>query len=140
MRTTITIAIAAILGATLSPAEAVTLNPRGTGQVLIYPYYTVNAGFSTLLSVVNTTAQGKALKVHIREGYDGRDVLIFNLYLSPYDAWVAQIFDPGSGSGGAAIATNDNSCTVPTFPPVGAGAAAFHAGRRPFSVLAYNVN
>jgi hypothetical protein len=126
MRNVVTIGVAAALAATLSSAEAVVLNPRGTGQVLVYPYYTVNAGFGTLLSVVNTTTNGKALKVHIREGYDGRDVLIFNLYLSPFDTWVAQIFDTGSdGSGGAAIATNDNSCTVPAFPPIGAGAAAF---------------
>jgi hypothetical protein len=117
MRTTIAIAVSTLLGATLTPAEAVVLNPHGTGQVLIYPYYTVNAGFGTLLSLVNTTDQGKALKVRIREGYNGRGVLDFNLYLSPFDAWVAQIFDTSSdGSGGAAIATNDNSCTVPAFP------------------------
>jgi len=126
MRTTRVIAATAILGAALTSAEAVVLNPRGTGQVLVYPYYTVNAGFGTLLSVVNATADGKALKVHIREGYDGRDVLVFNLYLSPFDAWVAQIFAAGSNaSTGAGIATNDNSCTVPTFPPISAGAAAF---------------
>ena len=36
-------------------AQAVNLNPDGLGQVLLYPYYTVNAGQGTLLSVVNTT-------------------------------------------------------------------------------------
>ena len=35
-------------------AQAVNLNPDGLGQVLIYPYYTVNAGQQTLLSLVNT--------------------------------------------------------------------------------------
>ncbi len=54
-------AIAVLL--TGAPADAVTLNPRGLGQVLIYPYYTANAGFGTLLTVVNTTPRGKALKV-----------------------------------------------------------------------------
>ena len=84
--------------------------------MLIYPYYTVNAGFGTLLSLVNTSEQGKALKVRIHEGYNGRDVLDFNLYLSPFDVWVAQIFDTSpDGTGAAAIATNDNSCTVPKF-------------------------
>jgi hypothetical protein len=116
MRNAVAIAIGAAIGIAAASAEAVVLNPRGTGQVLIYPYYTVNAGFGTLLSVVNTTAQGKALKVHIREGYNGRSVLDFNLYLSPFDAWVAQVFSmSGDDSGGAAIATNDNSCTVPKF-------------------------
>ena len=124
MRSAVTIAVIIALG--VPSAEAVVLNPRGTGQVLIYPYYTVNAGFGTLLSLVNTTGQGKALKIHVREGYNGRDVLVFNLYLSPFDTWVAQIFDTSSdGSGRAAMATNDNSCTVPAFPPISAGAAAF---------------
>jgi hypothetical protein len=116
MRNTMAIAITAAIGFAASSAQAVVLNPRGTGQVLIYPYYTVNAGFGTLLSLVNSTPEGKALKVHIREGYNGRSVLDFNLYLSPFDAWVAHIFDTSSdGSGAAAIATNDNSCTVPKF-------------------------
>ena len=48
-------------------ANAVNLNPRGLGQVLIYPYYTVNGGQNTLLSLVNTTAHAKALKLHFRE-------------------------------------------------------------------------
>ena len=39
-------------------------------------------------------------------------MLDFNLYLSPFDVWVAQVYDNGSGG---AVATNDNSCTVPTF-------------------------
>jgi hypothetical protein len=51
--------------------------------VLIYPYYTVNAGLARCL-LVNTTPAGKALKVRIHEGYNGRDVLDFNLYLSPF--------------------------------------------------------
>lgn len=98
------------------PATAVTLNPRGLGQVLVYPYYTVNAGFGTLLSVVNTTPDGKALKVRFREGYDGRDVLDFNLYLSPFDAWAGQVFDTSAdGSGVAALASFDHSCTTPGF-------------------------
>ena len=96
-------------------AQAVTLNPRGLGQVLIYPYYTVNAGFSTLLSVVNTTANGKALKLRFHEGRNGRAVFGLNIYLSPFDVWVAQVYSSGDETSVAAIATNDNSCVVPAF-------------------------
>jgi hypothetical protein len=40
-----------------------------------------------------------------------------NVYLGPYDSWVGSVFDTsGDGTGAAAIATNDNSCTVPAFP------------------------
>jgi hypothetical protein len=42
MKRTLAIAIAAALGAAASSADAVLLSSRGTGQVLIYPYYTVN--------------------------------------------------------------------------------------------------
>ena len=93
-------------------AGAVNLNPDGLGQVLIYPYYTVRGGNGTLLSVVNTHDEGKAVKVRFLEGYNSREVLDFNLYLSPFDVWVAQVYDNGTGG---AVATNDNSCTVPTF-------------------------
>ena len=104
--------------ALLGPApesQAVTLNPRGLGQVLVYPYYTVNAGFSTLLSVVNTTANGKALKLRFHEGRNGRAVFSLNVYLSPFDVWVAQVYSSGDETSVAAIATNDNSCVVPAF-------------------------
>jgi hypothetical protein len=41
----------------------------------------------------------------------------FNVYLGPYDAWVGAVYDTSAdGTGAAAIATNDNSCTVPAFP------------------------
>ena len=116
MKRPLAIAIAIALGAATSSADAVMLNPRGTGQVLIYPYYTVNHQ-QTLVSVVNTTAHGKALKVRFREGYDGREVASFNLYLAPYDTWVGAVYDTSAdGLGAAAIATNDDSCTVPAFP------------------------
>ena len=67
--------------------------------------------------MINTTAHGKALKVRFREGYDGRDVANFNVYLSPYDSWVGGVGDfDGTG---AVITTNDYSCTVPAFPLAG---------------------
>ena len=61
-------------------ANAVDLNPDGLGQVLIYPYYTVNKSQDTLFSVVNTDPiNGKAVKVRFLEGYNSREVLDFNL-------------------------------------------------------------
>ena len=83
-------AMAVALGG-VSSAHAVHLNPRGLGQVLIYPYYTVNHQ-QTLLSVVNSTPNGKALKLRFREAYDGREVAGFNVYLGPFDSWVGAVF------------------------------------------------
>ncbi|HET7064672.1 MAG TPA: hypothetical protein VFI49_10400 [Rudaea sp.] len=122
-------AIAAALGGHASGVDAVVLDARGAGQVLIYPYYTVNHQ-QTLISLVNATDVPAALKVRFREGYDGREVASFNLYLGGADTWVGSVFDTsGDGSGGAAIATTDSSCTVPqfdsTFFPGGAKVLAF---------------
>jgi len=99
-------------------ASAVDLNPDGLGQVLLYPYYTVNNDQNTLLSVVNTTNVGKAVKVRFLEGYNSREVLDFNLFLSPFDVWTATVFPLSvvtPGSTAAAIASFDNSCTAPQF-------------------------
>jgi len=116
-------ALAAVsaLGATTA-AEAVNVNPDGLGQVLIYPYYTTRAdaagnSYNSLLSVVNSTASGKAVKVRFLEGKNSREVLDFNLFLSPYDVWTTAIV-PSTG-GGARIITRDTSCTLPQIPAGG---------------------
>jgi hypothetical protein len=93
-------------------STAVNLNPDGVGQVLLYPYYTVNAGNITALSVVNTTDSGKAVKVRFLDAINSREVLDFNLYLSEYDVWTAGVFAL-SATGPANITTSDTSCTVP---------------------------
>ncbi len=101
-------------------ANAVHVNPDGLGQVLIYPYYTVrtkasttfsNPQFNSLLSVVNSTASAKAVKVRFLEGKASKEVLDFNLYLSAHDVWTAGILPTSDGAG---IVTFDKSCTVPT--------------------------
>jgi hypothetical protein len=108
-------AVAAGLGVAGS-AEAVYLNPNGTGQSLVYPYYTVQttsgAAYNTLLSIVNTTSRGKAIKVRILEGKTSSEVLDFNLFLSANDVWTAGIIPSTNGVGGA-IVSADNSCISP---------------------------
>ena len=100
-------------------SNAVNLNPDGLGQVLIYPYYTVNAGNSTLVSVVNTTEEVKAVKVRFLEALNSREVLDFNLYLSPFDVWTAAVVEGGSTTGPGRLFTQDTSCTVPPIPAAG---------------------
>jgi hypothetical protein len=62
LSTAVVAGIAGIAGLS-GMANAVNVNPDGLGQVLLYPYYTVNGGNSTLVSIVNTTDQAKAVKV-----------------------------------------------------------------------------
>jgi hypothetical protein len=108
-------------------ADAVNVNPNGLGQVLIYPYYTVNSdangnAYNSLLSVVNSTASAKAVKVRFLEGKNSREVLDFNLFLSKHDVWTAAVV-PNASSGGGAVVSFDKSCTIPdnsNFAPPGA--------------------
>lgn len=97
-------------------ANAVELSPDGNGQVLIYPYYTVNRQQQTIITVVNGTSIAKAVRVRFLEGYNAREVLDLNLFLSEYDVWTASVFaltDAGLAGDGVAIATTDRSCTAP---------------------------
>lgn len=105
---------AVVLGAlgVATSAHAVNLGDDGRGEVLIYPYYTTHAGNDTLISVVNTTAQGKAVKVRVLESLNSREVIDFNLYLSPSDAWSA-VITADATTGGAKLKTFDKSCTAP---------------------------
>ena len=99
-----------------SISNAVNLNPDGLGEVLIYPYYTVNGDNDTFISVVNTTNLTKAVKVRFLEANNSNEVLDFNLYLSPFDVWTAVITrEPGNEDGAAVVATQDVNCTVPSF-------------------------
>ena len=97
-------------------SAAVHISDNGQGQVLIYPYYTTRAGYDTYLSVLNSTALSKALKVRFSEGINGRAALDFNIYLSPYDMWTAAIINAANG---AKIITADKSCTAPAIPADG---------------------
>jgi hypothetical protein len=115
-----------------TPVEAVALNPRGLGQALVYPYYTVNKGQDTLLSVINATGTGKAVVVRFRESYNGRSTLDFMLYLSPRDRWTAVVSQTGD-DGVAHLLTTDTSCTVPQIPAEGID---FQTGQFTDAVLA----
>jgi hypothetical protein len=114
------------LGAT-GVAQAVSVNADGLGQALIYPYYTVRdaaagAPYNSLLSVVNSTASAKAVKVRFLEGKNSREVLDFNLYLSAKDVWTAAIIPTTDGAG---IFTADKSCTTPVVSSSAASPSAF---------------
>lgn len=112
-RKTLGAAIAAGLGAMAlaGTAGAVQLSQDGTGSVLIYPYYTVrtagNGDYNTYINVVNTTTSAKVVKVRFLEGKNSREVLDFNLWLSPNDVWAGVVTATASG---ATLNSSDESC------------------------------
>ena len=92
-------------------ANAVHINPEGLGQVLLYPYYTVRGNNITAMSIVNSTSLTKFVKVRFLEGKNSKEVLDFNLFLSPQDVWTGVILPTATG---AKIETGDNSCVTPS--------------------------
>ena len=114
--------VVSALGST--ETKAVRLDPEAGGQVLIYPYYTVRSygtdPFNTYLSIVNTSAVGKVLKVRFREGDQALQALAFNLFLSPNDTWTGAVVP--SADGGAQLVTRDASCVSPAMAAGGDGA------------------
>jgi hypothetical protein len=103
-------AAAALLASSWS--HGMFLNPDGTGQVLLFPYYTAREGNDTLMTLVNTTDEAKAVRVRFLERMNSREVLTFNLYLGPWDSWVAAVTELDEGAG---LVTFDGSCMVPLF-------------------------
>ncbi len=83
--------VALLLLANASFSVAVQLGRKGVGEVLIYPYYTVNNSLNSLYSVVNTTDQPKAFSVRFLEGEKGLEVLLFNVYIDAYDVWTGAL-------------------------------------------------
>ncbi|KAB2930668.1 MAG: hypothetical protein F9K25_09000, partial [Candidatus Contendobacter sp.] len=65
----------ALGGLSLVPsAQAVSVAKNNLGQALIFPYYTVRGGWTSLFGVTNTSNQVVAVKVRFRESYNSRDV------------------------------------------------------------------
>ena len=114
--------LAAALSTALSTAAAqpaMHLSTTGTGQVLIYPYYTTHGGLTTVFTVGNTTGQVKAVKLRLLEGVNSKPVLSFNLYLGPFATFAAAIAPGGGDDQPARLVTQDRACTLPSIPPGG---------------------
>jgi hypothetical protein len=101
------------------PAHArMTLATDGGGQVLHFPYYTVNNGFDTYVSVVNAAQVSKAVRVRFLESKNGRITFEFNVFLGAQDTWTGAVTRAPSGDG-AVLKTSDSSCTFPKLAPAG---------------------
>ncbi len=113
-KTPIALALAAMagVGGTLvsTSAHAVNVAERGIGDALIFPYYTARDGWNSLFNITNASANTVALKVRFRESYNSRDVLDFNLVMSPYDVWTGRVVDTPQGP---RLYSKDSSCTSP---------------------------
>lgn len=100
----------------MSSAQAVHVNKDGTGQALLYPYYNAQEGYVTNINLINSTDETKAVRIRFREGKDSKDVLDFNLYMSPEDVWTGSIrMDNSTGVPLGSVTTNDHTCALPAL-------------------------
>ena len=118
-RRILAVAVGAATGMVLpaSAHAAMYLNHQGTGETLIFPFYSAESGNATLINLVNSTPGYKAVKVRVLEAQNSQEVLDFNLYLSPEDHFSFAI--SATQEGGGQLVTRDNSCTVPAIPTDG---------------------
>ena len=114
-KTTISIAVATASLLSISPSHAAMYrNSQGTGETLIFPFYSTENGNDTYINLANPTSTHKAVKVRVLEAQNSQEVLDFNLYLSPDDHYAFAI--TATSEGGSKLITRDNSCTVPAIP------------------------
>lgn len=109
-------------------ATELVFNGDNIGHSLLFPYYTVQNGQSTLMTLVNhDLVNAKTLKVRFRGASNSDDVFDFTLFLSPGDVWTANI---SKGADGAArLVTADTSCTLPASVRTNASGTPFITSR-----------
>lgn len=97
----------------VNPATALSNNTDGLGHILLVPYYTVQNGNDTYLSITNNDMRnGKAVKIRFRGASNSDDVFDFTLLMSPGDVWTAAI-TKDAATGLPKLLTGDTSCTLP---------------------------
>jgi len=106
------VGVAATLGALSGVSNAaLSVAQNGVGHINVLPYYTVQNGNMTLISIANTDeVNGKAVKVRFRGAQFSDDVFDFQVFLSPADVWTAAVTLDGNV---ARLSTSDKSCTLP---------------------------
>jgi hypothetical protein len=121
-------------GLALQPAIAQTVSNTGTGSAVVVPYYTVNDGWRSLLTITNTTGNSLNVKVRFHESRNSRDVLDFNIGLSPRDVWTGFLAEESvNGLPTMVLRTQDVSCVSPLalHPTLG-------NGNLPASIVGYS--
>lgn len=99
-------------GAAMAAPATFDVNESGAGIIQIVPYFTAQDGNATVLHVVNTdTDNAKAVKVRFRGASNSDDLLDFQVFLSPGDAWTG--LASANAEGRLQLVTNDSSCTLP---------------------------
>lgn len=106
------VGVAATLGVMSGVAgAAMEVQASGVGHVNVLPYYSVQGGNATLISITNTDqVHGKVVKVRFRGVEFSDDVFDFQVFLSPADVFTGAVTLEGTK---AKFTTVDKTCTLP---------------------------
>ena len=95
-------------------ADSISINPNGTGEFMIVPFYTVNNGLDTYINISNTTNASKAMKIFFMDGVHGLSGMYFNFYLGPWESFAFALSEvetaPFSTQPDAAIYFSGSAC------------------------------
>ena len=94
---------ASYVGGVEAGDENLTLSSNAKGDAVIYPAFKAGEGWSSNLVVRNSEANATVCKVVIYAADNSRELLDFNIYLSPYDVFRFDIAEDGT------VSTNDGS-------------------------------
>lgn len=121
-RTLLCSALALGLGFPTAADADLRLSTSGLGDALYIPYYTVEGGQTSLLTVANAGSQATAVQVLLAESLNGQNVLSFSVYLAPHSVWSAAITADGER---AKLVSESDVCTLPVRGPLGFRAVNF---------------
>lgn len=75
----------------LTYTDHVSVAPNGQGDILIYPIFVSADGWSSRISVINTSGSSVVAKLAVRSAVFSQELIDFLIYLSPYDMWIGYI-------------------------------------------------
>ena len=94
---------ASYIGGQEAGDENLTLSTNRKGDALIYPAFKAGEGWSSEIVVRNSEDNATACKVVLYAADNSRELLDFDIFLSPYDVFRFNIADDGT------VSTNDGS-------------------------------
>ncbi len=119
---------------TAQSAKGVYFSPGGIGHALIYPYYSAQSAeggaMNTYITVSNAFGGPTTVRVRLREGRNGREVVSFNLRLGLAETWAGAVVPTASG---ARLITRSTSCTEPAFEAAGDGSSYLDLSSQAYS-------
>lgn len=106
-------AAAFALGAASVQAQTPSISTTGTGDLLLFPYYTTQNGNQTLLHMQNISENHTVLvRVRFRDYMHSRDALDFTVAMSPGDIFTGYV-DGNGANGLPRWVSTDSTCTAP---------------------------